>query len=263
MPLRPPPRTPLRLRQRFDGLAAPAVPRLRDAVTFGLAPIDTWLGGGLVRGALHEVFAASPDDAATALGFAAMLAQRAGRAGGRQRILWVRHAASDARAGQLYPLGLAALGLNPAHLVLVRAADVLGVLRAAAEAARSTGLAAVLLELWGEAALLDLTASRRLSLAAEETATTVLLLRVAATPVPSAAASRWMVGALPSRPLAANAPGRPALAATLLRHRGGAAVNTWHLEWDHEQRCFRDYDAAAQPGAVVSLPAGRAVGLAG
>ena len=178
MPLRPPPRTPLRLRQRFDGLAAPAVPRLRDAVTFGLAPIDTWLGGGLVRGALHEVFAASPDDAATALGFAAMLAQRAGRAGGRQRILWVRHAASDARAGQLYPLGLAALGLNPAHLVLVRAADVLGVLRAAAEAARSTGLAAVLLELWGEAALLDLTASRRLSLAAEETATTVLLLRV-------------------------------------------------------------------------------------
>eukprot|EP01035_Chromulina_nebulosa_P064639 gene64639-88434_t len=58
----------------------------------------------------------------------------------------------------------------------------------------------------------------------------MLLLRVAASPAASAAATRWLVQAAPSRPLAANAPGPPAFTVTLLRHRGGAAGNTWHLE---------------------------------
>jgi protein ImuA len=222
-----------------------------------VAELDDWLGGGLARGGLHEVFAAGQADMATAAGFAALLALQAAR---RRRVLWVRQDFLDGQAGQLHPPGLAALGLNPALVVLVRASDVPGALRAAGEAARCNGLGVVLMELWGEAPPLDHRASRRLSLAAEESGVPVLMLRVAATPAASAAASRWLVGALPSRPLAANAPGPPAFAATLLRHRGGAAGATWHLEWNHERQCFQAHDATPLPRAVVPVSAGRAIG---
>src|SRR3546814_7096102 len=44
--------------------------------------IDRALGGGLPRGRLHEVFAAEPDDAGSAAGFASM---QIGRAACRER----------------------------------------------------------------------------------------------------------------------------------------------------------------------------------
>ncbi|OJY63968.1 MAG: hypothetical protein BGP12_15570 [Rhodospirillales bacterium 70-18] len=253
-----PPRIPLPLRQRLAGLARPVAPMRRGDITLGLAELDDWLGGGLARGGLHEVFATGQADVAAAMGFAALLALRAAR---QRRILWVRQDFLDGQTGRLHPPGLAGLGLNPALVVLVRAGDVLGVLRAAGEAARCNGLGAVLVEPWGEAPLLDHSTSRRLSLAAEGSGVPVLMLRVAATPTASAAASRWLVGALPSRPLAANAPGPPAFAATLLRHRGGAAGATWHLEWNHEQQRFQAHDTTPLPRAVVPVPAGRPAGL--
>lgn len=247
----------LPFRQRLAALARPTAPVRRGAITFGLAELDGWLGGGLVRGALHEVFAEGQADVAAATGFAALLALRAAQ---QRRILWVRQDFLDGRAGRLHPPGLAALGLNPAQIVLVQASDVPGVLRAAGEAARCGGLGAVLVEPWGQAPLIDHTAGRRLSLAAAESGVPVLMLRVAATPTASVAASRWLIGATPSQPLAANAPGPPAFAATLLRHRGGAAGATWHLEWDHDQHGFRAHGVTPLPRAVVPLPAGRAAG---
>lgn len=252
-----PPRLALPFRQRLATLARPAPPRRWGAIGLGCAALDDWLGGGLARGALHEVFAASQADGAAATGFAVLLALRAARG---RRILWVRQDALDRVAGQLYPPGLAALGLDPAAVVLVRAADAADLLRAAGEAARCGGLGAVLAEPWGEAPAIDHVASRRLSLAASESGVPVLMLRVAATPRASVAASRWRVAALPSAPLAANAPGPPAFAATLLRHRGGAAGATWELEWDHDRHCLRAH-AAPLSGAVVPVPAGRAAGL--
>jgi len=264
MPYPPPlpvplPAKALPFRQRLAALARPAAPVRQGAITFGLAELDGWLGGGLLRGALHEVFAAGQADVAAATGFAALLALRAAR---QRRILWVRQDFLDGPTGQLHPPGLAALGLNPALVILVRAGDVMGVLRAAGEAARCGGLGAVLVEPWGEAPQIDHTAGRRLSLAAAESGVPVLMLRVAATPTASVAASRWSVEALPSRPLPANAPGPPAFTASLLRHRGGAAGATWHLEWDHDRHCFQPYDAAPLPRAVVPVPAGRAAGPA-
>ncbi len=53
----------------------------------------------------------------------------------------------------------------------------LGILRAGAEAARCPAVGAVLMEPWGEARPLDLTASRRLTLAADQSGVTVFLLR--------------------------------------------------------------------------------------
>ena len=274
LPLRPHlPLRPLQHRQnsgRLDpGQGVHALAASRHArIALGAVEVDAWLKGGLVRAALHEVFAAQQADAAAAAGFATLVALRAiARPAGAQRLVWVRQDFLDSQVGQLHPPGLAALGLNPALLVLVRAAGVREALQAAGEAVRSGGLGAVLVELWGQSSLLDFTASRRLSLAAEATGTPVLLLRVAAHPGPSAAAplassaaaSRWVVRALPSRVLPANAPGPPAFAAMLLRSRGQEAGITWHLDWDHERQCFQNYNGTtAQPRALVPFSANRA-----
>jgi protein ImuA len=245
------------LHDRIRSLEAP-VRRADPPVSFGAAALDTSLGGGLARAALHEIYAASVADASTIVGFATALALRAADA---RRILWVRQEVLDAETGHLHPPGLAALGADPARIVLVRARGVRDVLWAGAEAARCGALGALLIEACGEARQIDMTVSRRLSLAAGVSGVFTLLLRAGAKPVPSAAFTRWLVRAAPSRPLAAEAPGYPAYDLTLLRHRGGAARRDWRVEWNHDERCFRESPArwdAPLPRSLVPLPAGRA-----
>lgn len=210
----------------------------------GLPALDRLLGGGLARAALHELQAAREADRAAAAGFAAALARIAA---GERPVLWVRQDALEGEAGRLHAPGLAALGLEPANLVLVRARDLKGLMRAGADAARCAALGAVLIEPWGTARALDLTASRRLAHAARESGVPTLLLRLAgAAAPPSAAATRWLVRPLPSRPLAAAAPGHPAFRVTLLRHRGGRAEGDWRLEWDREGGRFAERAARAR-----------------
>lgn len=241
------------LRQRLapleQGLSCGAAP----AFPLGLPEIDGPLGGGLARGALHEVFAATPADAAAATGFSLSLARRAA---GRRPILWVRQDMLDGEAASPYGPGLAELGLDPGRLLLVRARGPEDVLRAALEAARTPSLGALVTEIWGMPALLDLTASRRLALAAGAAGVTAVMARAAARPEPSAAWSRWGVAAALSRPFAAGAPGRPAFAVTLLRHRAGLGQREWLVEWDRDTCCFRN--GAALPRSVDAVPAGRA-----
>ncbi len=62
---------------------------------------------------------------------------------------------------------------------------------------------AVVLEVWGEARQLDLVASRKLTLAAQASGVTCLVLRVAAEPQPSTAETRWIVRAAHSPPVSA------------------------------------------------------------
>lgn len=240
-------------------------PGASEFFALGLPVIDTALGGGLARAALHELHAATVDDAGAAVGFAAVLGLKAAavQQAVPRSMVWVRRD-GPAAAGQIYPPGLAELGLDPARLLLVRARDAVGVLRAGAEALRCPALGAVLIELWGEAPVLDLTASRRLSLAAARSGVTALLLRIAANgagrAAPSAAMTRWAVRAVASVPLAANAPGLPAFAITLLRHRAGVPGQEWHVEWDRDRHCFRP--AAPLPRPVAAVPADRSATLA-
>jgi protein ImuA len=114
------------------------------------------------------------------------------------------------------------------------------------------------IELWGEPRPLDLTASRRLAMAAESSGVTTLLLRIAAAPAPSAAQTRWRVAAAPSLPLAANAPGHPAFDLELMRQRGGPEGLRWQVEWNRETRILADA-AAPLLGAVVPLAEHRPV----
>jgi protein ImuA len=245
------------LRTKLAALERPALLGASDLFSFGLSAVDQPLGGGLERGAVHEVFADGPADAASAGGFALALALRAARDG---RIVWVRQDFVDVETGRLHGAGLAAFGLDPGKLVLVRARDAADVLRAGGEAGRCAALGAVLIEPWGDPKVLDLNATRRLALTAAASRVTTFLVRVAAAPVPSAASTRWSVHAAQSRPLEANAPGFPAFALTLLRHRAGVPPRHWCVEWNRDSSHFQDRTrplVAPLPRRLVAVPAGR------
>lgn len=216
----------------------------------GHAAMDAALGGGLMRGRLHEIFASDPMDIGSAAGFAAMLALRLGGP-----FFWLRDEAASARGGRLHADGLRELGIDPARLILGVLPDPLTVLRASAEVARCPEIGVAVIELWRMPRALDLTASRRLAVAAEASGVTLLMLRVEAEPVPSTAHTRWAVRAAASAPLEANAPGHPALEVELLRQRGRPSGGGWLVEWDREQAIFRERRAgvAALSGAVVPV----------
>lgn len=253
------PETVRALRSKLAALERPADLGASDFFAFGLPGVDGPLGGGLERAAVHEIFAQAAADATAAAGFALALALRAADGG---RIVWVRQDFADREAGRLDALGLAEFGLDPGQLLLVRARDAADVLKAGEEAARCAALGAVLIEPWGDPRVLDLNATRRLSLAAAASRVTALMVRVAAAPAPSAASTRWTVRAAPSRPLEANAPGLPAFTINLLRHRAGVPPRQWRVEWDRDVSHFKSGDwpiAAPLPGRLVAVPAGRPV----
>ncbi len=106
-------------------------PRLADGQTrmlLGHDGADTGLGGGLMKGALHEVFAADSSHGGAASGFAAGLALRVGA---NKKLLWIQQDFSALEFGELSATGFVELGLDPDRVILVRAADATGVLRAA------------------------------------------------------------------------------------------------------------------------------------
>lgn len=243
--------------------AAGAQAQAAEMARTGHRGIDMALGGGLARGRVHEVFAAEADDAGCATGFVAALVLRLGGT-----LVWLREGQAEKQGGRLHAPGLAEIGLHPAQIILGVMPDPLAVLRAAADVVRCPEVGVAVVELWRSPRLLDLTASRRLALAAEASGVTVIGLRIAAAPSPSAAQTRWQVAAAPSLPMEANAPGYPAWSIELLRQRGRPAGGRWRVEWNREQACLADassFDgagaragsAAALSRAVLPLSAGR------
>lgn len=241
------------LRQATKALIDTLAPPAGSPFALGVADVDAVLGGGLARGGVHEVYAPSVAHLSAATGFAAALAVRAAARDGTPKfILWVRQEFMNIEAGNLYALGLADLGLDPARLILVLPRDAEGVLRAGEQATAYGALGAVVLEPWGNPKVLDFTASRRLSLVAAKSGVPVVLARAAAGPMQSAAATRWSVKGARSRTLEGNAPGNPAFEVTLLRQRGGGAGQTWCVEWDRDRTCFEYRQRAANGRAPLS-----------
>lgn len=224
-----------RLKRRLERLERPrgGLPLF----AFGCSTVDARLGGGLARGALHELCAADAEDHATMSGFAMMLAVRASSTG---PIFWVREDRGQRRHGRLYAPGLVELGIDPGRVILVTASDTLSALRAGADILGCAGAGAVLIEPWSEARKLDLTASRKLVLAAERTGVATFILRDRAAVPASAAATRWSVAAAPSTALPGNAPGHTTLAIELVRHRGGIPPFGLVMEWDRDEHVFRE-----------------------
>src|SRR5271169_1047430 len=104
------------LRERIRRIERPTA-ATHGVLPFSIAAIDRVLpGGGLARGALHEILGAGGDeeDGALAAAFAAGILGRLA-AIGNGMVLWCLP------RPDLYGPGLAAHGLDPAYIVLVRA----------------------------------------------------------------------------------------------------------------------------------------------
>jgi len=259
------------LKRQIASLDRGVADRISVRRPIGHDAIDRALGGGLGGGRVHELFGAVEEEGAAA-GLALLFASNA--AGDTAPMLWLRTAASGRAGGFAYGPGLAALGIDPERLLVGMMADEAMLLRTAVDALRQPALGALLIELRGPAPLLDLTASRRLALAAEGSGVTAFMLRIGAEPGPSAADTRWRVAAAPSLPLPGETPGMSAFALTLLRQRAGPDGMEWRLRWDSEKGVFgdagdeRDDDKAvggtgraergtALSGALVSISAAR------
>ena len=254
------------LRERIRRIERPAA-TAHGVVPFGITEIDRALpGGGLARGALHEILGIGGDeeDGALAAAFTAGIIGRLvspislsplkGGEGNQVRRLSLFAPGGGEGRGEvgatgptgdglvlwclprpdLYGLGIAAHGLDPGRAVLVSAPRDGEILWAMEEGLRAPGIAAVV----GEVGTLPAVASRRLQLAAERSGTTAFLLRrwreggqaARERALPNAATTRWRIAAMPSIP-SRNEPGvgRPRWRVELLRCRGGEPA-CWEME---------------------------------
>ena len=240
------------LRQRMRALERPATLEGSVAVLpLGVSEVDAALGGGLARGALHEIAAVSEAHLPAATGFVAGVAKQSlcsalcramdgrdkpGHDGGKA-IVWLAEDMGAAESGALYGPGVDGCGIPPERLFTVSVAHRRDLLWALEEALRCCSVSVVIGEI--RAGALDGVAVRRLSLAAADNGSLALLLRAAPPEDASTAATRWIVGAASSR-------GEdPHFTARLVRNRRGP-LGSWILTWSDDD----GFAAHAQPLAA-------------
>jgi protein ImuA len=230
--------------QRLEGAAA----RRRTVLPFGIKAIDRHLpGGGLARGALHEVAGGGHgaiDGAAAAL-FAAGIAARAGG-----KVLWC------ITRPDLFAPALAQAGLTPDRVIYVEAGDEKTVLVCFEEGLRHGGLGAVV----AEVARLSMTTSRRLQLAAESSGAIGIAIRrwrrhteAADFGQPTASVTRWRVNALPATQLPVPGVGRARWQLELIRCRAGESA-------DFEVEACDAKGRLALPAELVHGPGQKEIG---
>jgi protein ImuA len=226
------------LRQALVGLDPTLGPGLHEperVLSLNVPGIDAALGGGLARGAVHEFAPAAPIHLTSAAGFAIALAALAG--GERGETLWIAPDFAVMEGGGPYGPGLDLFGMTAARLLVLRVPRAVDALWAMEEALRCRALAGVIAEL-AEDSIGDLTATRRLVLAAREGGGMGFLLRHRASAIPSAAATRWTIAASPSRPDRFGGLGRAAFDLSLVKNRRGP-TGRWTITWDQHERSFQ------------------------
>jgi protein ImuA len=227
-------------------------------VPLGYDEVDTCLHGGLRCDTLHEISAGEGHETA-ATGFTAALSFRMAA---DKRVVWIRQDFSAIEFGDLAATGLLELGLDPARLLLLRLADAADVLRAASDALSCAALGAVVIEIPGVPKILDMVASRRLTLASAQKGVTAFLLRFNAKPQLSAAETRWRVRAARSPGNEENW-GCPVFETELVRNRHGH-TGRWLMEWSCDDGLFRKpCDKGAEgSGTLVPTPCDRSIAAA-
>jgi protein ImuA len=211
------------------------------ALPLGLPAIDDPLAGGLALRALHEVAPAAPAHLGAAFGFALAIAaqavRHAGKAAKAPYALWIETDYAALEGGRPYGPGVDLFGLPMDRLLILRVARPIDALWGFEEALKSAALAAVIAELPESGAAADLTATRRLSLAARAGNGLGLLLRHRKSPGSTTAMTRWEVGAAPSQPDRFGGFGRTAFDLSLTRNRRGRC-GRFIVYWDHERGSF-------------------------
>lgn len=243
---------PLRPAEGAGGPAADPLERLFDSASVGAS----------------EIVPARARDAASAASFAFALALRCAVRRPETGIVWIAEDMIVREIGLPYGRGLQAAGLSPQRLVLVRTRRPNETLWAMEEALKSAA-ATVVAESWASGRAYDLTASRRLALAARRGGSAGLLLlpRAAgeATRLASAAQARFEIAPTFSR-RTENAPRLPLpgllawrlriakARAGLIGAGGDFDPQCWReIVFDHERAEFRH----ALPRRIPAVSADR------
>src|SRR5262249_41413849 len=157
-----------------------------------------------------------------------------------RNVLWIAEDLSLAENGAPYGPGLDEIGIAPERLITVAAARERDVLWAMEEALRCRAVGMVI----GEIAptTTERVGAGRLALAAAAGNALGLILRPAPDDGPSAAATRWIIGAAPSPHSGEgddrrHGVGPPCLAARLVRNRRGH-LGAWIVEWNSVEQRF-------------------------
>ncbi|EAQ30021.1 recA protein-like [Erythrobacter sp. NAP1] len=232
---------------------------------------------GLRDQPLHsEIFASARD--ASGAGLALALARDAleataqpegplAEADDRRHVLWVQDARAVQMGGRPYVHGLPEEFRE--RLIHVEAHKPEDALFALEEGLKCRDLACVIGEIAGNPRVLDFTASRRLSLAAEKHGIALWLVRIEAEADLSSARMRWRARPAVSKPPLwnADAPGVPAWQAELFRARGHAP-GQWTLTYDKGRLSARsasqvpgtlEHAAPPYPGRLVRPTVGRSL----
>ncbi len=196
-------------------------PPSANTIQVGLGPVEAAFPNAVFpTGAIHEFISETAEGVAATGGFIAGLLAPLMQQG--NACLWI----SASRT--LFPPALKAFGVTPDQVLfidLARERDVLWVME---EALKCEGLAAVV----GEIKEIDLTASRRLQLAAEQSRVTGLILRYQPRRLSTiACVARWKITPMASEPgKGMPGVGFPRWQVALLKVRNGQP-GVWQLEW--------------------------------
>jgi protein ImuA len=191
-------------------------------------------GPGLACGVLHEVIAATQEEAPAALGFLLALTSLALQTKPGLAVLVAAQRAFD-QWGGLYGHGLDRLGVDPSRLVLVAARTDKEALWAIEETLRSRVRPAMVSGALARCP--DLTASRRLNLAATALGSPLTLACAEKGSGGSAAATRWCIGTLPASRDRFGTFLNPRWSVSLERCRHGRP-GKWFVEWNHVAHRF-------------------------
>jgi protein ImuA len=138
-------------------------------------------------------------------------------------LMWV------SAARKVFPPALMGFGVKPDQVVFADIRKARDVMWATEEALKCSAIAVVVAEVGG----LDLTASRRLQLSAEQSQTTGFLIRNDVHPGITSSASRWRITPAPSEEIdRLPGVGHPSWKVELLRLRNGMAGN-WTIRYRH------------------------------
>lgn len=209
----------------------------------------------LPGGLLQEVFTDSVRNGGASLGFAL------GQAGmlldsRRMAVLYLQLETDAQFFGLPYGPGLSTFGFDPVHLVIVRALDMRDLLWVAEESLTCQAVAGIVADIGGSPEPLDFTASRRLSLRAVESGTSLFLLRYGSDRQASAAHLRWRIEPHRSgkKPFDERAPGRARWKLTLEKGNAGQPNTEWILEWTGNEFKSLPNSSAAEPRPHPSTP---------
>lgn len=236
-----------RLRETMENIQRFQFDKEKAPLALGSAP-DAMLGGGLLFGALHETAPVRPLDFGAACGFTLALATLAARRGGETLFIQTDYARLE--GGAIYGPGLDLFGLPSRRLLVLRARRAVDALFAMEEALKCRAVASVIAELPDDSA--DLTATRRLSIAARDHRGLGLLLRHRSSAMPSAAMTRWSIASEAGPRDEFGGIGITSFLLTLVKNRRGPCGRL-SMAWNHHERVFVTQSVLeANPVAVAS-----------